>query len=622
MAKVARPGSLPPAALKVGGGAMKAGPVKRKTPSELREEQLKRMNAAEIMDESPAHLLGSANEADNGLNKPELSRIPRYHDIRMDEVYPAKKSRSRMLFGKENVKESISMEPPISLKSLSACSSLASKRKHQQMGPEIAAESTEKGVAKAGQANENSSQSTFRSVTEISSAGDRSSGFGSVDVGKAMKGMAALESSIATGLPANSSERNVDPSSTGFGNFCLPGGKVPLDFTLKTSMRVVSSSPASRIHKSITRSTFKFDSFEDQIMSGSSGLTSTSEVSSKLLHSWVYPQSTLPPSLIQVLTSSTAEGVEMDFLTKRHVAWEDSFRSLYYMLRNGACNIFYVCTPYFVVMFTGRDVAVGTKRLTNACISQSTRVFQSLLRENDVAFSMPLCRSKVEQVTTEVLDELSEMQELGQTRRTRSLVDLDNTPESLLVISGNKNVHGLFDILLNYRSFMTTLIGVDVPVLYSPVPFQNAAISSPQVKCMDLKRTEQVVASNKGSVSQDVGSMQSISSGLCSSVEIKDAFIPPWIICSVCAVVGSEGGSFEASFTNEPTSISLNGSIEAAAEKSDSQDGIAEDLRSSSSAFGISKAIVTPNLRLGLLKSLKFSNGSYMASVSPTLDSK
>lgn len=47
--------------------------------------------------------------------------------------------------------------------------------------PEIAAVSTENGVAKAGQANENS-KSTFRSVNEISSAGDRSSGFGSVDV--------------------------------------------------------------------------------------------------------------------------------------------------------------------------------------------------------------------------------------------------------------------------------------------------------------------------------------------------------------------------------------------------------------------------------------------------------
>lgn len=44
------------------------------------------------------------------------------------------------------------------------------------------AKSTVKGVAKAGQANENCSQSIFRSVTEISSAGDGTSGFGTVDV--------------------------------------------------------------------------------------------------------------------------------------------------------------------------------------------------------------------------------------------------------------------------------------------------------------------------------------------------------------------------------------------------------------------------------------------------------
>ncbi|XP_062024107.1 uncharacterized protein LOC133740200 isoform X2 [Rosa rugosa] len=178
------------------------------------------MNAVEIMDESPAHLLGSANsKSDNGLKKPDCQGIL---DI-MTSVW-MKYILQRNLGPEcylERKLSSISMEPPISLKNLSACSSLASKRKHQQMGPETAAQSTEKGVAKAGQANENCSQSTFRSVTEISS------------VMIAMKGMGALESSIATGLPANSSERCADPSSTGFGNLCLPGGKVPLDFTLK-----------------------------------------------------------------------------------------------------------------------------------------------------------------------------------------------------------------------------------------------------------------------------------------------------------------------------------------------------------------------------------------------------
>lgn len=39
------------------------------------------------------------------------------------------------------------------------------------------------------------------------------------------------------------------------------------------------------------------------------GITLASQIlSSKALHSWVYPQSSLPPSLISVLTSSAKEG--------------------------------------------------------------------------------------------------------------------------------------------------------------------------------------------------------------------------------------------------------------------------------------------------------------------------
>lgn len=37
-----------------------------------------------------------------------------------------------------------------------------------------------------------------------------------------------------------------------------------------------------------------------------------------------------------------------------------------------------------------------------------------------------------------------------QTRRPSSLSDIDNTPQSLLAFS-DKNVHALYDFLLNYR---------------------------------------------------------------------------------------------------------------------------------------------------------------------------
>lgn len=37
-----------------------------------------------------------------------------------------------------------------------------------------------------------------------------------------------------------------------------------------------------------------------------------------------------------------------------------------------------------------------------------------------------------------------------QTRAVESLTGVDNTPQSLLMFAG-KNVHGLYDFLLNYR---------------------------------------------------------------------------------------------------------------------------------------------------------------------------
>ncbi|XP_062112345.1 uncharacterized protein LOC133823532 isoform X2 [Humulus lupulus] len=599
MAKVAPPSSLPPTSLQIGRGAIKGAPmIKRKTPSELRGEQLKRINVVEIIDESPAPLLGSTSEGNNSLKKPELSRNPKYIDTRLDELYPAKKSRFRTASGKENAKD-VLMEHPSSLKNLSLLSNLAAKRRHEPFCPEKSVGTTE--VAKDDEVQvsttEKGSQSTFRSVNELSSRDDKSSGFATVDMNKALKGLAARETSGISGVFASSSERFVNHTMANLDKFCLLGQKVPLDFTLKTSMRMSCSSAIS---------------------CNNSRLNSTSQVCSKIFHSWVYPQSTLPPSLISVLTSSAAEGVEVDFLRRRQQAWEDSFRSLYYMLRGGICNIFYVCTTHFVVMFTGCDGLGGTKRLCNAYISQSTRSFRALLREHDVCFSMPLCHSKVEQVTTEDLVELSEIEKhnLGQTRRRRSPSDIDNTSESLLVFNGNKDTHSLYDILLNYRPFVTALAGMDVPLLCSPAPFQNAAFSAPEIKCMELKGAEHVLISDKGSTLKDE-SMQHLSSGFRSSVEIMDAYIPPWIISSICAIVGSEGRSFDASFSTEPTSTGLNVALEAVSEKPDTQAAAGEGLKDASYAFGIPEAVVTPQLHSGFLKGLKYSNGSYTASLSP-----
>ncbi|KAJ7975915.1 Protein downstream neighbor of Son [Quillaja saponaria] len=477
MAKVAArpaPGSLPSDYPLIRGGALNGGTmVKRKTPSELRGEQLKRVNTAELVDESFTSSLDFINEVDNGIKRPEFSRNPRYIDKRVDEVFPVKKSRFRMLSEKENAKENTSIEQTCKQMNLSAISNLAAKRQHEISCPEssdASADVVSDGLLQGCQMIEKRSESKFRTVTELSTAGHKLSGLATIDMDKALRGLAALEHRVTSSSADNLSERFEYPTSTFSGNFLaecqVPGLKAPLDLTLKTNMQVVSSSSGNWIHRLVSMFQFSIQHghSDSQDMSRHLRLSPSSEVfASTVLNSWIYPQSVLPPALISMLSSSAAEGVELEFLRKRQAAWEESFRNLYYMLRNNFCGIFYVRTSQLAVIFTGGDGSGRSKCSCSAYISQSTRGLRSLLREHDVHFSMPICRSKVEQVNTEDLVELSEIEKhnLGQTRRLSSFSNIDNSLESLLVFSGNKSVHGLYDFLLNYRSLLTSLTGMD-----------------------------------------------------------------------------------------------------------------------------------------------------------------
>lgn len=64
----------------------------------------------------------------------------------------------------------------------------------------------------------------------------------------------------------------------------------------------------------------------------------------------IFPLSLFSWNCLIIISFTFTFAAEMEFLRKRQVAWEDSFQSLYYMLRNGTCNIFYgnyLC-PYIV----------------------------------------------------------------------------------------------------------------------------------------------------------------------------------------------------------------------------------------------------------------------------------
>ncbi|CAN1772578.1 Protein downstream neighbor of son homolog [Linum perenne] len=615
MAKVAQPGSLPPNSHQIGAAPLNVGPMaKRKTPSELRGEQLRRPSLAELLGKSQASMLDAANnagEVENGLKKPDVSRNPKYTDTRLNELYPVKKSRFGTLPVKGNAKENKQPEKLNNLKSLSTLTSLAAKRRQvlhseEHVAPE---DLSEDGITKAQQTIGKCSQNIFRSVTEISSYGKQSPGLATVDMDKALKGLTSREPASNFSVNTDSSGKSGQYPDNFCSECCVPGKKPPLDFTLKTKMRLLCSCSVSGLHRSMTSSTYNSSPqfmFQQGYVEDNNGLlqTLTSQIcSSKSLHSWIYPQSTLPPAVISVLTSSAAE---RDFLRRRQFDWEESFRSLYYMFRRNICSLFYVCTSHFVVMFTSCDSSGDDKALCNAYISQSTRSLRSLLSEHDVCFSMPHCHSKVEQVATEHLVELSEIrrQNLGQTRKSSALNDVDNTPQSLLAFNKNKDVQGLYDFLLNYRSFSTILSGMDVPMLYSPIPFPNAALSAPeltadnlsylQVRCVDMKKARHGAA---------VSPKDDSSIGLSSIIEVKGTYLPPWIISRICALMSNEETSFEASFATEPKSVGLNVALDKA-----------HDFKSDSDTV---EAVVTPCLSSGFLKGLKYKDDSYLASLSP-----
>ncbi|KAL3029804.1 hypothetical protein AAZX31_03G185100 [Glycine max] len=587
MAKVAKPSSVPSSSHQLGSGPLKTGSMARKkTPSELRGELLKRASVVDFTDESQPPLADptKTTEVDNGFKKSKLWKPPRYTDTRVDEVFAAKKSRFKIASGKENAKENPSLGQTSNLKNLSVFSTFEAKGHQGNTCLENSVTSSEvskASVLQSCQTFEKWSQGKFRSVAELSSAVDTSCGTATIDLGKALRGLAALEPSNPNDTAADLSEGQDLTAVKGnfLSEFHLPGKKVLLDLTLKTSMRIVSSSSVnwSLVCGTMPQLTSQHSYFKSLNMRGSKGF--------KVLHSWMYPQSILPPSLISVLSSSTSDA-ELEFLRKRQVAWEESFRDLYYMLRKNICGLFYVSTAQFVVMFTGGDSSGKSKCSCHAYISQSTQGLRSLLREHDLCFSMPLCHSKVEQVSTEDLVELSEIekQNLGQTRRLRFL--------------------------------LTSLSSVDVPVLCSPVPFQNSALSSPDIKCVETRRAEDIAASYNGSIWKDGESAQGSSDSLCT-IEIKDALLPPWIICGICALMASEGRSFEASFVTEPSSIGLNVALKSTCEKPESKAAGSESLQDHGSTFGIPEAVVTSGLCSCSLKGVRYSDESYTASLSP-----
>ncbi|XP_030441556.2 uncharacterized protein LOC115663713 [Syzygium oleosum] len=220
MATVAGPGSFPPNKFHPGGGgggggggASKIGAkLRRKTPSELR--------------------------------KSEVFKLPRYIDTRVNEVYPAKKSRFKMSSPKENVQETSTVEQSHAMKNLAVLSNMATRSKqHLQCSEDsiFSSKVAENHGVQTQSTLERCYQSRFRTVAEISSSSEKLSSLANIDMDKALKGLAAREPS--SHLFDGCSENFTSTSTySGCSQYNIVGQKAPLDFTLKTVMRIAASS--------------------------------------------------------------------------------------------------------------------------------------------------------------------------------------------------------------------------------------------------------------------------------------------------------------------------------------------------------------------------------------------
>jgi len=64
-----------------------------------------------------------------------------------------------------------------------------------------------------------------------------------------------------------------------------------------------------------------------------------------------------------------------------------------------------------------------------------------------------------------------------------------------------------------------------------------------------MKRADFVLPYSSGSDADDVEAfLGSSGTAICYSIEIKDTFLPPWIVSGICAAMSSDGRSFESRY--------------------------------------------------------------------------
>eukprot|EP00246_Nothoceros_aenigmaticus_P007001 TRINITY_DN2053_c0_g1_i3.p1 TRINITY_DN2053_c0_g1~~TRINITY_DN2053_c0_g1_i3.p1 ORF type:complete len:394 (+),score=49.46 TRINITY_DN2053_c0_g1_i3:438-1619(+) len=330
----------------------------------------------------------------------------------------------------------------------------------------------------------------------------------------------------------------------------------PLDLSLKNCARLVSANSLHWCHQISTSSQCQgLESYMELIKESGSrtmrpeyrklnsvGYDKVSVGSDfwESLHSWVHPQTTLPPR-----PASASSQLEQVFYGQRKQMWEVALQSLYFMFRKRVCSIFYVCCQQFVVMFVGGLVGGRHKEACSAFLTRSTPGLRGLLHAQDLQFTMPLSEagnySRVE-----------ERLHLKEFER-ENLVAMDNSVSSILAFDGPKNIHRLYDFILNQRFILSCSSSADVPTLLSPVPFEHGTLTKPQLVCKQMQLPD---ISGKREAQSTPGV---IDLEVTYAVDLKGMILPYWVVGRICNVLQStQPSGFDMSFSTDPLTEGLN----------------------------------------------------------------
>ncbi|CAM6128554.1 unnamed protein product [Calypogeia fissa] len=597
--------------------AAPAAGVRRKTPSELRQEQLNRA----------VRPRNSQNGTSNGLPPiGSTADLQKKTYLRLVDTYAATKPHDRSKFPLPKQKDDVNKALPNgSLEPHPIC--------RKPMEEELCSLATAKEVVPAHDVNseapENQSE-RFRDVTQLASKTKPQAPGLALDMAQALKVMAPAAGralggmTAASGIPsqlADSSSLVIIPLSD---KLKMP----PIDLSLKLSSRFLSIDSLQWCHRISSANEVEGVKLfvEQSKWIDNVDIGSQSDVVSdkgrlerfgarfwQALHSWVHPSPQYLELYEMVLAGGRGDIKKLEMITALFRTWEDSFQSLYNMFLYKYCNVFYVCTQQSVVMFErGKNAKVDQNR-SHVYWSRSTRGLRKKLQEQGIEFLMPFCSVDGDMSTLEDLQELTEFEKLnpGQTRLVDSRAAIDNNAQSLLLFEDG-NVHRVFDFLLNYRFLVASGNATDFPVLYSPVAFSKAALYTPEVKCRRVQCPTENISKEPPIENGGNGKV----SEMLYSLELKchpGGYITPWVIDAVCSVLQkSQKLGFDASFVTGPLSETLNVAQDTLSSPGDTNhDADGEAFKASSSRRTYTGDISRSKMKV--VKNLRYRDGLYQA---------